>query len=64
MKQFAFCQRITNLEDTVIRKTNDITGIGFFDSALTLCHKLSRRREPNRLTLTYMQIRLITDKLA
>lgn len=43
MKHFTFRQRIANLESTIIRQTDNISGVCLVNRCLTLCHKLGRR---------------------
>ena len=42
MEVFALGKGVANLEDTIIRQTNDIARVGFFYCALALCHELGR----------------------
>ena len=64
MQLFTFSQRVTYLENPIIRKSDNISRIGFINRTLTLSHELSGRRETDNLALTHMQIGLIADKLA
>ena len=42
MQVFTFSQRITDLEGTVVRQTDDISCPGLIDRSLPLSHELSR----------------------
>ena len=63
MQLFAIGQRITDFEDSVIRKTDDIAGVSLVNGAFALRHKLCGRTETHRLTLPDMQIWLVANKL-
>ena len=64
MQLFAFGKRISNLKDSIVRQTNDISRPSLIDSFLTLRHKLGRATETNSLPVSHMQVRCITDELA
>ena len=53
MQLFSLCQGVTDLEDTIVWQSDNITWIGFLDGTLTLGHELGRRGETNGLALTY-----------
>ena len=64
MQLLSFCQGITDLKDaSCIRQTYDISRPCLIDSALSLGHELCGRCESHRLSLTHMQIWLITTEL-
>ena len=63
MELFTLCQRITNLKDSIVGQTHDISWPSLIDGRLTLSHKLRGRRETQRFALTNMQIRLIALEL-
>ena len=64
MQLLSFCQRITYLKDAAsIRQTYDISCPCLIDSTLSLSHKLCGRSESHRLSLTHMQIWLVTTEL-
>ena len=63
MELFTLCQRVTNLKDSIVGQTHDISWPSLIDGRLTLSHKLCRRRETQCLALTNMQIRLVALEL-
>ena len=63
MQLLTLREGVTDLEDTVVGQSHDITGIGFLDGALALCHELGGRGETDGLPLTYQQIGLVADEL-
>ena len=64
MQLLTLRQRIADLKDTTrIRQTYDVTWPSLVDGTLTLCHKLCRRSEAHRLSLTHMQIGLVALEL-
>ena len=56
MKLLTLRECIADFKDTIIRKTDDISRPGLINSALTLSHELSGRRESQCLSLTHMEI--------
>ena len=64
MKLFAISKGVADLEYPIVGKTNDVAWPCLVDSALTLCHKLRWRRKSHSLSLTHMEIWLVTLELA
>ena len=63
MQLFALSQGVANLEDAIIGQSHNITRPRLINGRLALCHKLCRRGETERFSLTNMQVGLITLEL-
>ena len=63
MQLFALRQRIANLEDAIVWQTYDVAWPSLVDGTLARSHELRGAREAQTLSLTHMQIGLVTLEL-